>query len=198
VAAEDLDRTGESAGGTQPGAAVLKTRPGVLLAVGAALLIAGCGSSTIELPVRTEYDHSTPFPEWKTFRLSSEGHDTGSMRYPRYEEMVRQAVVEELSVRGYTRIEDGTPDFRVAFELSFRGGASAQMAPKMGSTAPEERAPAGSNPAGSLALRMLDPISAATLWEGTISEFTINVIEPEKGLRKAVWRVLVEFPPLSG
>jgi hypothetical protein len=120
------------------------------------------------------------------------------MRYPRYEEMVRQAVVEELSARGYTRIEDGTPDFRVAFELSFRGSASTQMAPEMGSTAPEEREAAGSNPAGSLTLRMLDPISAAPLWEGTISEFTINAIEPEKGLRTAVWRVLVEFPPLSG
>lgn len=184
--------------GSRSGAAVPGTRSGVLLAVAAALLIAGCGSSTIDLPVRTEYDRRTPFAQWKTFRLSSDGHAAGTMRYPRYEEMVRQAVVEELKARGYTRIEDGTPDFRVAFELSFRGGASAQTAPEMGSTAPEERAPAGSNPAGSLALRMLDPVSAETLWEGTISEFTINIIEPEKGLRKAVWRVLVEFPPLSG
>jgi hypothetical protein len=198
VAAEDLERTGEPVKGSRPGTAALGTRSGVLLAVAAALLIAGCGSSTIDLPVRTEYDRDTPFPEWKTFRLSSDGHDTDSMRYPRYEEMVRRAVVEELSARGYTRIEDGTPDFRVAFDLSFRGGPSAQMAPEMGSTQPEERAPAGSNPAGSLALRMLDPVSAETLWEGTVSEFTINIIEPEKGLRKAVWRVLVEFPPLSG
>lgn len=184
--------------GSRPGTAVLGTRSGALLAAAAALLIAGCGSSTIDLPVRTEYDRGTPFAEWKTFRLSSDGHETGSLRYPRYEEMVRQVIVEELSARGYTRIEDGTPDFRVAFELSFRGGASAQAAPEMGSIAPEERAPAGSNPAGSLTLRMLDPISAGILWEGTISEFTINIIEPEKGLRKAVWRVLVEFPPLSG
>jgi hypothetical protein len=198
VAAEDLERTGEPVRGSQPGAAVLGSRSGILLAVAAALLIAGCGSSTIELPVRTEYDRSTAFQEWKTFRLASDGHGAGSMRYPRYEQMVRQAVVDELKARGYTRIEDGTPDFRVAFELSFRGSASAQMAPEMGSTAPEERAPAGSNPAGSLTLRMLDPISAAPLWEGTISEFTINAIEPEKGLRTAVWRVLVEFPPLSG
>ncbi len=198
MAAEDLERIGEPVSGSQPGAAVLGTRSGVLLAVAAALLITGCRSSTIELPVRTEYDRGTAFHEWKTFRLASDGHGAGSMRYPRYEEMVRQAVVEELKARGYTRIEDGTPDFRVAFELSFRGGASAQMAPEMGSTAPEERAAAGSNPAGSLTLRMLDPISAAPLWEGTISEFTINAIEPEKGLRTAVWRVLVEFPPLSG
>lgn len=160
--------------------------------------LAGCSSATSDLPVRTEYDQSTAFHEWKTFRLASDGHGADSRRYPRYEEMVRQSVVEELTARGYTRIEDGTPDFRVAFELSFRGAASPQMAPDMGSTSPEQRAPAGSNPPGSLTIRMIDPTSSATLWEGTVSEFTISAIEPQNGIAKAVWRVLVEFPPITG
>jgi hypothetical protein len=45
---------------------------------------------------------------------------------------------------------------------------------------------------------MLDPTTGEILWSGQISEIKINVIEPQKELRKAVWRILVEFPPLTG
>lgn len=160
----------------------------------AILVIAGCGSTTTELPVRTSYAQGTSFQDWKTFRLAS----SESPRYPRYDEMTRRALVDQLVERGFVRIEDGRPNFRVAFELSFRGESTPQMAPEMGSTDPARRAPAGANPAGSLTIKMLDPETSEVLWEGTISEFTINAIEPQKGLEKAVWRVLVEFPPLAG
>ena len=167
------------------------------LAIFAALVVAGCASSIKELPVRTDYVRGTSFQEWKTFRFAS---DVGasSNHHPRYDEMTRQALLDELTSRGYTRIEDGTPDFRVTFELSFRGDSSREMTPKMGSTDPSQREPAGSNPGGSLTIEMLDPESSAVLWEGTISEFTINAIETQKGLQRAVWRVLAEFPPLTG
>ena len=167
------------------------------LAIIAALALSGCASSTAELPVRTDYVRGTPFQEWKTFRFASDVGE-GSNRHPRFDEMTRQALLDELTSRGYTRIEDGTPDFRVNFELSFRGDSSQQMSPQMGSTDPSQREPAGSNPGGSLTIEMLDPGSSAVLWEGTISEFTINAIEPQKGLQRAVWRVLAEFPPLTG
>lgn len=167
------------------------------LAIIAALVVAGCASSTKELPVRTDYVRGTPFQEWKTFRFASDVGE-GSNRHPKFDEMTRQALLDELTSRGYTRIEDGTPDFRVAFDLRFRGDSTSQMAPEMGSTDPSQREPAGPNPSGSLTIKMLDPGSAAVLWEGTISEFTITAIEPQKGMQSAVWRVLAEFPPLTG
>jgi len=66
----------------------------------AAALLAGCGSTTAELPVHTSYSRSTAFSAWKTFRLASDGSSDASNRYPRYEQMVRQALAEELSARG--------------------------------------------------------------------------------------------------
>jgi hypothetical protein len=45
---------------------------------------------------------------------------------------------------------------------------------------------------------MLDPLTSEILWAGHISEIKMKAIEPYKELRKAVWRVLVEFPPLTG
>ncbi len=164
----------------------------------ATALLAGCGSTTAELPVHTSYSPTTAFSQWATFRIASDGSGGSSHSYPRYEQMVRQALAEELSARGYTRIEDGSPDFRVGFELSFRGDSSAQMTPDMGSADPTRRAPAGSNPEGTLAIRMLDPHSAEVLWEGTVSDFTVSAVEPQQSLRRVVWRVLAEFPPLTG
>jgi hypothetical protein len=41
-------------------------------------------------------------------------------------------------------------------------------------------------------------LSGEILWTGQMSEIKINAIEPQKELKKAVWRVLVEFPPLTG
>jgi hypothetical protein len=162
----------------------------------AACLLVGCTSSTAELPVRTTFEPSTPFHTWKTFRLASKSGL--KVAYPRYQQMVRDALVDELADRGYERIEDGAADFRVDFELGFRGDSAVQMTPEMGTTEPSERTLHGSNPSGSLTVSMLDPATGKKLWQGTVSEFTINAIEPQKGIRKAVWRVLVEFPPITG
>lgn len=51
---------------------------------------------------------------------------------------------------------------------------------------------------GSLTIKMLDPVSSEILWTGHLGELKITVVEPQKQLNKAVWRVLVEFPPITG
>ena len=165
----------------------------------AVLLLLGCGSTVAELPVRAEYSKTTSFQEWKTFRFSTtttSGSD-GS-QYPKYEKMVQQALLDELTTRGYTRIEDGTPDFRVAFGLRFRGDTTPKMTPDGGHADPTARSFAGPTPSGTLTVKMLDPLTSQVLWSGTISEIKMKAIEPKKELSKAVWRVLVEFPPITG
>ena len=168
------------------------------VALAAALLLVGCASTTAELPVRTEYNRNTAFHEWKTYRFASDAKGADYTRYPRYERMTHDALEEELAARGYTRIDEGTPDFRVAFELIFRGETTPQVAPDGGGAEPMASSYGGSAQRGTLIIKMLDPTTGETLWTGQISQITMNAIEPQKDLRKAVWRVLVEFPPLTG
>jgi hypothetical protein len=165
----------------------------------AVLLLLGCGSTVAELPVRAEYSKTTSFHEWKTFRFSAVTTGGGdATRYPKAEKMVQKALLEELTARGYARIEDGTPDFRVAFDLRFRGDTRLQTIPEGGGADPLARSAAGTNPSGTLTVKMLDPLTSQILWSGTISEIKMKAIEPQKELKKAVWRVLVEFPPITG
>jgi hypothetical protein len=174
----------------------MKTTFAVALVV--ALAFVGCTSTTSRLPVRTDYSKTTAFHEWKDFRFALDSGKTDYQRYPRFERMAQQALEEELTARGYTRLEEGSPDFRVAFELIFRGGTKPQAAPDTKSAEPTVSAYGGSSQRGTLIVRMLDPDTAEILWTGQIAEIKMNVIEPQKELNKAVRRLLVEFPPLTG
>jgi hypothetical protein len=164
----------------------------------AAFVLAACTSTTSRLPVRTEYNEETPFHEWKSFRFSSDTKGNDYQRYPRFERMAQQALERELTARGYTRLEVGSPDFRVAFELIFRGGTMPQAAPTGGGAEPMATTYGGSSQKGTLIVRMLDPVTSEIQWTGQISEIKMNAIEPQKELEKAVRRLLGEFPPLTG
>jgi hypothetical protein len=164
----------------------------------AALSMTGCSTSARELPVRTEYSTTTPFHEWKTFRFATvEPKNPSGVQFPRYDQMIRQALVDELTSRNYTRIEEGTPDFRVSYELMFRGVTSPQSVPQGGGAEPMARSYSGSTPTGSLTIRMLDPATSETLWAGYLADFKITAVEPQKQFESAVWRVLAEFPPMT-
>ncbi len=168
------------------------------VALAAVVLLVGCTSTTAELPVRSEYSKTTAFHEWKTFRFASDSKGADYTRYPRFERMAQEALEEELKARGYTRVEEGTPDFRVGFDLIFRGKTTPQVTPDSRGAEPMTSSYGGSAQRGTLIIKMLDPASGEILWTGQISEIKMNAIEPQKDLRKAVWRVLVEFPPLTG
>lgn len=162
------------------------------------LAFAGCTSTTSNLPVRTDYSQTTVFQEWQGFRFASDSKRTDYQRYPRYERMVQQALETELTERGYTRIEEGSPDFRVAFDLIFRSGTKPQSEIEDRGAEPKATAYAGSSQRGTLIVKMLDPATAEILWTGQISEIKMNAIEPQRELDKAVRRLLMEFPPLTG
>jgi len=169
------------------------------LVLAAALALTGCSTSAKDLPVRTEYSKTTAFHEWKTFRFQSiEPKSPTGARYPRYDQMIQAALVDELTARGYTRIEDGTPDFRVSYELVFRGEEAPQSVSKGGGADPMARSYGGPTPSGSLTVRMLDPKSGEPLWTGYLADFKMTAIEPQKQLDSAIWRILVDFPPITG
>jgi hypothetical protein len=172
-------------------------RIAIPLTLAAVLAFLACGSTTAELPVRSEYDKTADFSGWNTFRFASDGKDADHTRYPKYERHAQQALEDELTSRGYTRIEEGSPDFRVAFDLVFRGDTQPQMTPEGGGAEPQPKSYSGSRQTGTLIVKMLDPKSSEILWTGQISELKMNTIEPQKEFQKAVWRLLAEFPPLN-
>ena len=170
----------------------------VLLTALAVLVGSGCGSTTAELPVRTEFDKNTNFQSWKTFRFSDAGSSGSDSSYPKYEQLIQNALIEELGKRGYTRLQDGTPDFRIAYEIDFRGDRTPQMTPKGGGPDTMGKSEVGTTPSGTLTIKMLDPLSSRILWSGHVTEIKMNIIDPQTEIKKAVWRVLVEFPPITG
>ena len=170
----------------------------ILLIACAMVTFGGCKSTTAELPVRTDFDRDTDFQGWKTFRFSFEHSSRSESVYPKYEQMIQKALVEELSERGFSRIEDGTPDFRVAYDISFRGDRTPQMTPEGGGAEPMGKSSVGTNPSGTLTIKMLHPYTSEALWTGHVSEIKMNFLDPQEELRRAVWRVLVEFPPITG
>jgi hypothetical protein len=132
--------------------------------------------------------------------MASPGSDTDAdaTRYPRLERLVRDEIARELVSRKYERIEDGPPDFRVAVELIFRGGRGPGSTDSPYGSDAVPASAKGSGQTGTLIVRMLDPGTSEVLWEGRVSGFRVDVIKPEAELRRAAWRLLVEFPPITG
>jgi len=172
-----------------------------VIGAGALALAVGCSTArqTAELQVHTEYQAGTQFLQWKTFRIAcvpSTHDDVNS--YPHLQKMVREALVAELEARGYQQAGDGGTDFRVAFDLVFSGTT---MRDGLDSTSGIDTGPTESTrgkPTATLTVRMLDPGTSQVLWQGEMGGVEIDAVNPEQQLRKAVWRVLMEFPPLSG
>jgi hypothetical protein len=170
----------------------------VTLSVLALVLACSSTQQTARLQVRTDFDESTDFSTWKTFRLASTSATIdGAAHYPRYEKMVRDALIAELTDRGYQRAENGSTDFRVASEIVFSGS---KVSDGLDSTHGIDTAPVastGGRPTATLRVKMLHPGTSQVLWQGELPGIRVDAVAPEADLRKAVWRLLVEFPPIS-
>jgi hypothetical protein len=149
-----------------------------------------------QLQARSEYDSTVDWTDMRSFRMASAQQvETSYTRYPHYEKIVHGVLVEELVKRGYTLTEDGPTDFRVAFELIFRGDRSPSMGTAPFDTNELPASVKGSGQTSTLIVRMLHPTTARIMWTGTVSGFSVGVA-PEKEFRAAVWRLLAEFPPI--
>jgi hypothetical protein len=150
------------------------------------------------LQVRTEYEAGTQFLQWKTFRIASEpAIQQGQSSYPHLEKSMREALVAELEARGYQRADDSGTDFRVAFDLVFRGTTARDGLDRTYDVDTGPAASTGRKPTATLTVKMLDPATSKVLWQGELGGVEIDAVNPEAALRKAAWRVLVEFPPLT-
>jgi hypothetical protein len=158
----------------------------------------GSKKQTARLQVHTEFDETVDFQQWKTFRMAASTRpETEYTRFPRYERMVRESLIAQLTERGYTRADDEQTDFRVAFELIFRGATAPDGYKSTHQVTTEPEASTGTQAVSTLVVRMLDPTTSRVLWEGRLSGFELEIVAPETAIDKAVWRMLVEFPPIT-
>lgn len=167
------------------------------------MLIASCSATTkkstaARLHVHTQFEETTDFQQWKTFRMATvQPSDTDYTRYPRFERMVRESLVANLTDRGYQRADDGSTDFRVAFELIFRGAKAPDGFESTHGVSTEPGISRGTRTVSTLVVKMLDPVTGEVQWEGRLSGFEVDSVTPESSFEKAVWRMLVEFPPIT-
>jgi hypothetical protein len=169
----------------------------VIVATG--LLCCACASTSHrDLRVRTEYSDTVNWTEMGGFRMASSSSSTASARYPKIESMVSRILIQEMAARGYERIVNGSTDFRVGFDLVFRGDTRHREGDTPYGVDSPPGSVRGSGQLSHLTIRMLDPETSQVLWQGTVTGFVIDAVNPEPELRKAIRRLLAEFPPITG
>ena len=92
-------------------------RSAVILALAAIVFITGC--STVQ--VETDYNRETDFAQYKTYRWIPHvkgTEDNPLMNDPLIEGHVKNAVNAEMAKKGLTKIEEGHPDFLVAYYIT--------------------------------------------------------------------------------
>ena len=166
----------------------------VLLVVAAA----ACASSNkAELQVRVDFDDQTDFSAWKSFRFATfRAETTERSSYKQIENDLRNAIEANLVDRGYIRIEDGAPDFRIAYAFGTRGdsGTDPERSYANDQTSPDGTTPSKTN---TIVVKMLHPSTGETLWDGRVAGFSLGAIQQKSEIRGAVWRLFVEFPPIT-
>jgi len=161
-------------------------------------MVIGCSTTKIaDLQVRTSFDEDTNFSKWKTYRFTtSSPTDDGTQSYTRIDNNIRADIEENLAGRGYERIEDGVPDFRITFDFSSRGDQGSDMVRQYANepTTSTRTRPTKTN---TLVVQMLHSSTSEILWQGQVAGFNLDAAQYQAELRKAVWRLFVEFPPIT-
>jgi hypothetical protein len=166
----------------------------LMLVVLIVVAVVGCATTKkAEYPVRVTFDETTDFSSWNAFRFAA---SPASSTYTGINDDVRSAIEANLTDRGYQRIEDGTPDFRIAFEFASRGDHGSDM-DRQYANEPKTSTANVPTKTNTLVVKMLDPITGEVRWEGRVSGFPLGTVQHKAEIRKAVWRLFVEFPPIT-
>lgn len=162
------------------------------------ILAVACATTGPELSVHTDHPDDVAFDRLHTFRVAGRPPvDTDRPSYERLERITREVLREEMTARGFDEVEDGTPDLRVVWELSFRSPEGRPPREDASFADPAPSGPPSGHPVGTLTVRMVEPETLRVLWEGTASAIRVSPIQPKDDLRRAAWRLLAEFPPIT-
>ena len=173
------------------------------------LTLAGCAPITV---TRT-YDTSTNFSNLKTFDWMPNA--TISVNDPRVidhvvESNIKNAVLNELSKKGYKKISDGEPDFYIAYHASLKEKTrDVTLTNYYGYSGYPETWAYWSGPSstetytvtfdeGMVVLDFVDPATKQPIWRGTAQAEVTLTDQPEQKrdrTNKAINKILAKFPP---
>ena len=154
---------------------------------------AGCTTKPAELPVRIKVNREVDFRSLKNFRPTVDTAEEASA-HPSLQRLARELVVGELVSRGFERLENGSPDFRVRAHLRFSSYVGAKMG--AGKTTGEATMSEEDVRDVTLIVEIIDPDDDMSYWLGMVSGFQLDPINSRASLKGAAWRLMAEFPPL--
>ena len=170
------------------------------------LLTSGLGLAQVTF----DYDKSAPFSSYKTYSWTAEGVAILPVDPSRplvdleaLDQRIRTLVEEELKKKGYRKLSEGEPDFRI----NYLGVARLDLDVSTWDTGTSGTAPYGhwrpfANPCndsrvrreGTLTLDVVDVKTGKLVWRG-ISKNTYNKAKDVKKVDKALKKLLKKFPP---
>jgi hypothetical protein len=187
----------------------------ILTGVLAATLASGC----TQIAVYVEHDPTVSFEGLQTYDWGESKIDFAERTQTDnqiFDSRVRSTVEAELARRGFERVEDGDPDFLVAYSAAidvgqqtvtidrYGGYTQSTYLSKSGTSRDYPRSTTGQQKVvydyqqGSLILNVSLPEPRRRIWRA----YARSVIDPEESqkarddrLREAVRRMLADFPP---
>jgi hypothetical protein len=188
----------------------MRPKPFALLV---ALLALGAACSS----VRTSYDFdpAVDFSVWRTYAWYPGGTPpTGDPRLdnPLLHGRIEAAVDRSLTAQGYTRVQDGTPDFYANYHLSTEQRLDVRTMNHMYMGGPHRRHWGGAGwggvgwtethvsqyEVGTLVVDFLDTPARRLVWRGSGTRRLSRDLQPDRmtqRVNEAVEEVLAQFPP---
>jgi hypothetical protein len=161
-----------------------------------AALLAGCAPLTVHM----DYDPDADFSRYRTFAWMPEPQDhkpAASLSSPFAGKRIKQAVLENLTARGYQKTTDD-PDLLIACHLTFKNRSTVSVSDYgyWGPHAIDVRR----YKEGTLILDFVDPQSKQLVWRG----WSVSALHPASSpqeeqeiIDRAVGEILRQFPPYA-
>ena len=172
------------------------------MVIAAVLILVGCATTR----VRTDYDPHSSFRELRTYswidQPVSPPRNAPAIHNPLVAERIRYAVDGELVARGYRRITNGTPDFRLAYYVGAR--PKTEIVETDAYYSYYHRYGFGSSVLtleyleGTLVIDVYHGEEDRLMWRGWASRSLVKDPTPQavrKYVQKAVKKILKDFPP---
>jgi hypothetical protein len=186
-------------------------RPLAAALLAALALASGCSTIAVD----ADWNPKARFDGLSTWawlpRRAGEGEPPETVEATLLHQRIESAVEDELAARGYAQVQEGPPDFLVAYHVAFEkkleartlysgaygpyyGGypGSVWMGPMWSETIISEYQ------LGTLLLDVIEPTRLEVIWRGRAQGRVQDLRSPEQRearVREAVSKVLAQFPP---
>jgi hypothetical protein len=162
------------------------------IALAAALLFTGCSSVHVE----SDYDREVDFSKYNSFRWIPHVKGTEEnplMNDPLIEGHVKSAVNAELAKKGFTKLEEGHPDFLVAYYFTARNRVD--VTHHYGYWYPHTSVYKYKE--GTLIIDIVDRVDRQLIWRGWATDALEDRSRLKDQIDHAIEKLMKQFPPGS-